>query len=200
MNFRFNFRFISFEGIEGAGKTTQAKMLVKELRKQGSKAILVRDPGTTLLGERIRKILKSTDMTAMAELFLFLSARNQLVEDVIKPATMSGKIVVADRFTESTLAYQGGGRRLPAKLLKELCKIAEDGVSPDRIILLDIEPEIGLSRLSKLDRIELEGVKFLRDVRDRYLKLSRRDPRFLVVSASKPVEDVHRAILEELFS
>lgn len=153
-------RFIAFEGVEGSGKTTQARMLAKFLRKLGFQAEIVKDPGTTELGEKIRRILKSdVKISPISELFLFLSARRQLVDEVIRPSMRQGKVIITDRFTPSTLAYQGRGRGLIPETLPMLCYIATGGVEPEITFVLDIDPEIGLARVKKRYEAKKSRVK-----------------------------------------
>lgn len=206
-------RFIALEGVEGCGKTTQAKLLSKFLKKCGFDVKVVRDPGFTSLGEKIRKILKSGDLKIdpVSELFLFLSARRQLVVDVIKPSLRSGTIVITDRFTPSTFAYQGKGRGLMPETLPMLCYIATGGVEPELIFVLDIEPEIGFNRLKerykmveenskdKKDRFESEDIEFHRRVREFYIEFAQSSDNVILVNASDDVFSVFWDILHKLY-
>lgn len=199
-------RFIAFEGGEGAGKTTQAKLLASFLRKCGIRARTVRDPGTTPLGERVRKILKSDiSIDPVSELFLFLAARRQLVVDVIRVFIRKGFVVIADRFTASTLAYQGGGRGLMPETLPLLCHIATGGVEPEVVFVLDIDPERGLMRKKKgeppevWDRLEKENLDFHRRVRDFYIGLHRTSRNVFIVDASQDVYSVFQDVLTKLY-
>lgn len=201
--------FISFEGIEGSGKTTQAKILTSALKKIGLPAILVKDPGTTKLGEKIRKILKShIEISPTAELFLFLSARRQLVEEVIKPALRKGKIVISDRFSHSTLAYQGRGRMLFPETLPMLCYLSTGGVEPEIVIVIDVKPEVGISRLkeryrqdeSKKDRFEREGEDFLRRVREYYLEISKTQENVFIVDGENEPAEVFKMVLLKIYN
>jgi dTMP kinase len=190
--------FIAFEGVEGSGKTTQAKNLGKFLKKIGYKVFVAKDPGTTKLGEKIRKILKSeANIDAISELFLFLAARRQLVEEIIKPEIRKGKIIISDRFTHSTLAYQGRGRLTIPETLPMLCFIATGGVEPELTIVLDINPEIGLARVKeryqnltreKEDRFEKEDLEFHRRIREYYIELSSYDENVVLVDASQDLQ------------
>jgi len=202
--------FIAFEGVEGSGKTTQAKNLGKFLKKIGYKVLIVKDPGTTKLGEEIRKILKSeTKIDTIAELFLFLAARRQLVEEIIKPEIRKGKIIISDRFTHSTLAYQGRGRLTIPETLPMLCFIATGGVEPELTIVLDINPEIGLARVKeryqnqktreKEDRFEKEDLEFHRRIREYYIELSSYDENVVLVDASQDEYEVFKNIIYKLY-
>jgi dTMP kinase len=216
--------FIDFEGIEGSGKTTQVKILSRFLRKLGFRTEVVRDPGTTELGEKIRKILKSDiKISPVSELFLFLSARRQLVDEVIKPSLRHGKIVIADRFTASTLAYQGRGRGLIPETLPMLCYIATGGIEPEITFVLDLEPEIGLSRIRernntensseegeakkrrkskiefKEDRFEKENIDFHIRVREFYIELSQTQDNVFLIDADRPPLEVFESVLLKLY-
>ncbi len=201
-------RFIAFEGIEGCGKTTQSKLLAKFLKKCGFDVKVVRDPGFTPLGEKIRKILKSdVRIDPVSELFLFLSARRELVVDVIRPSLRKGIVVITDRFTPSTLAYQGRGRGLMQETLPMLCYIATGGVEPELTFILDIQPEVGLSRLkertelneTKKDRFESEDIEFHRRVREFYIELAQSSDNIILVNASDDVFSVFWDVLHKLY-
>jgi dTMP kinase len=171
--------FIVFEGIDGAGKTTQARALAARLRRRGVPTRLVREPGSTRLGESVRRILvgRRKGLTPYAELFLFAAARAQLVEEVVRPALQQGAIVIADRFSPSTWAYQGSGRGLSPGALACIEEIATQGLQPDLVFLLDVPPEVALQRKGiRLDRIEQEGLAFLESVRARYHALAAAAP------------------------
>ncbi len=189
--------FITFEGVEGAGKSTQLIQLRDRLRDLGYPVVTVREPGTTELGERVRSILADSSMTSMthkAECYLFAAARAQLVETVIRPQLGEGAIVLCDRFTDATLAYQGFGRGVPESFLRDLNEQCSWGVLPNMTILLDIEPEIGLGRvrtrslknLVEMDRFEHLDLGFFNKVREGYLDLAKEEPyRFRVFSGSQ---------------
>ena len=190
--------FIVFEGGEGCGKSTQTRALYRRLSKDGFRAVLTREPGGTRLGERARRYLKQTDKTQispLAELFLIATARAQLVSEVIRPELERGKTIICDRFTPSTLAYQGYGRGLDTDAIRDVNDIATDGMSPDLIVLLDIPVEAGLSRKKskERDRFESESLAFHARVRRGYLEMARADPeRWLVVDGRLP-----RKVIEE---
>ncbi|MDM8000714.1 MAG: dTMP kinase [Dehalococcoidia bacterium] len=198
--------FIVFEGGEGCGKSTQTRALYRRLSKSGFTAVLTREPGGTSLGERVRRHLKQTDGTAispMAELFLIAAARAQLVSEVIHPALKAGQTVVCDRFTFSTLAYQGYGRRLPMDTLRVVNDAATGGLSPDLVVLLDVPVGVGLSRkkLRGRDRFESENRAFHSRVRRGYLEMARADPqRWLVVNGRLPRGLIGRKIWERVSS
>jgi dTMP kinase len=179
--------FISFEGGEGSGKSSQAKILYRNLSKLSLSVLLTHEPGGTLQGERITKLLKSgenIELSPLTELLLFNASRAQLIYTVIKPNLKQGKIVISDRFTDSTLAYQGFGRGLSLKLIQTLNDIATEGIKPDLTILLDVPVEEGLSRKSKqkLDRFHQEEIPFHNRVRNGFLKLAKEEPdRWFVV-------------------
>lgn len=200
--------FISLEGIDGAGKTTQIELLCQKLAKLGFSVVAVREPGSTPLSEKIRELLldvRSQDISPLAESFLYAAARAQLVAEVIRPALTEGKVVIADRYFDSTIAYQGYGRGIDVEFLRQLNLLATGGLMPCLTILLDLPPEEGMVRRGGLppDRLEKEGIDFQRAVREGYLTLSRSEPdRIKVVDARLQVEDVHeqvvRLVLERL--
>ena len=192
--------FIVFEGGEGCGKSTQTRALYRRLSKDGFRAVLTREPGGTRLGERVRRHLKRTGETRispLAELFLIATARAQLVSEVIRPELEKGKTVICDRFTPSTLAYQGYGRGLNTDALREVNDIATDGMSPDLIVLLDIPIEDGLGRKKskERDRFESESLAFHARVRRGYLDMAKADPeRWLVVDGRLPKKEIEKKI------
>ena len=192
--------FITFEGIEGCGKTTQMQLLAAFLETHGHGCVLTREPGGTRLGERVRRYLKQTDETRispLAELFLIATARAQLVSEIIRPELEKGKMVICDRFTPSTLAYQGYGRGLNTDALREVNDIATDGMSPDLIVLLDIPIEDGLGRKKskERDRFESESLAFHARVRRGYLDMAKADPeRWLVVDGRLPKKEIEKMI------
>jgi dTMP kinase len=181
--------FITFEGGEGCGKSTQSKLLLKKLQQKNIPVVLTHEPGGTALGNELRKTLKQQrnyPVSPQAELFLLAASRAQLVAEVIRPALEEGKVVLCDRFTHSTMVYQGYGRGLDFTAIKMVNNMATRNLNPDLIILLDISPEKGLARKQSLkDRFELEDLSFHRRVREGYLKMAAAEPdRWLVIDAS----------------
>ena len=194
--------FITFEGIEGSGKTTQAKLLAERLKEQGLDVIKTFEPGDTQAGKKIREILlsPSINMNPLTELLLYFSDRVQHVEEKIKPAINQGIIVICDRFTDSTIAYQGYGRGLSVELIEEFNNILLGNFKPDLTILLDLPAEIGLSRnqrINKRDRFEMEDIDFHNKVRDGYLQIAKSDPeRFFIVDATEDASEISQKIFD----
>lgn len=201
---------LTLEGIEGSGKTTQAHRIKALLDSRGIPAILTREPGGSPLAERIREMLLVPGEEAVApqtELLLFLAARAQHVRRVIAPALERGDVVVCDRFTDATLAYQGGGRTMQDDFLRSLNDWATGAVCPSRTYLLDVPVEVGMARARDRrareapDRIEAEGKGFFEGVRTRYLDLARREPeRIVVLRGTDPEEDILHQIEQDLNS
>jgi dTMP kinase len=188
--------FVTFEGLEGAGKSTQAKLLADRLMSSGYPVTLVREPGGTPVGEAIRGILADSqyeDMGPLTEVFLFAASRSQLVEQVIRPQLGEGNIVICDRFFDATLAYQGYGRGVHPTQIREISDICSWGVRPDLTFLLDIEPARGLNRvrtrsvetLTKMDRFEQLDLGFFERVREGYMEIAQEEPfRFKVLDGT----------------
>lgn len=204
-------RFITFEGIDGCGKTTHARAYVDRLNRQGRKAVLLREPGGTAIGERVRAILLDKahmEMAGEAELLLFTAARAQIVREVIRPALAEGTVVVLDRFTDSSEAFQGYGRGLELDAVRRINRFATGGLVPDVTILLDLDEAEAAKRLKdrpeKADRLDDEGASFHSRVREGYRRMAQADPaRIRVVSASGSVEEVDAridAVLREVES
>lgn len=195
--------FVTLEGVEGCGKTTQAEKVSDALKRSGHSVTVTREPGGTQTGESIRQLLlKSEDGSVgrEAELLLYMASRAQHVRDVIRPALGAGSIVLCDRFSDATLAYQAGGRGLPEETVIGLNDLATGGLTPHLTVVLDLPVEEGLSRAKgrggDLDRMEREGSSFLKDVRGAYLEIARREPgRVKIVDATLPEADVTRAII-----
>lgn len=204
--------FITLEGIEGSGKSTALKALVAHFEAQGRTVTVTREPGGSLLGKTLRAILldpENTDITKEAELFLYLADRAQHVAQVIKPALEAGHIVISDRYADSTVVYQGYGRGLDPMLLKQLNEVAVAGLWPDRTLLFDLEPELGLNRAlarniregihTKEGRFEAESLAFHTRIREGYLTWAALHPkRYRVVDASASKEDVVADALDAL--
>jgi dTMP kinase len=190
--------FVSLEGIDGSGKTTQAKLLAKDL---GDEALYVREPGGTPAGEQLRKVLidSETPLTPVSELLVFLAARAELVADVIEPKLAEGASVVCDRFSDSTIAYQGVARDLGFERVRELCDFATAGRWPDLTIYLRIDPDKSLAKLAEGDRFESEGVEFQRKIAEAYDQIAAAEPeRVRVVDATGSVKAVHKRVMEEV--
>ena len=195
--------FIAFEGVEGAGKGTQIRLAEEYIRSLGLDVMITREPGGTELGERIREVLldpRTGKLDARAEALLFAASRAQTVMSVIRPALADGKIVICDRYVDSSLAYQGWARGLGEQDVLTLNVWATQGLFPDLVILLHIEPELGLLRSTEApDRMELEGQDFHAKVSDAYLKIAEEHPeRFIVVDADKPPADVFEGVKDAL--
>lgn len=194
-------RFITLEGIEGVGKTTQANAVADMLRALGHEVVLTREPGGTALGEGIRALLLDKSLPAMAptsELLLIFAARAEHLDKVIRPALVSGQWVVCDRYTDATYAYQGGGRGLPADSIAVVERLVQRGLSPDLTLLFDAPVPQALARAKARgegDRFEAERASFFARVRDAYLARAAAEPaRFHRVDASRPVEEVTTAL------
>jgi dTMP kinase len=210
-------RFISFEGGDGSGKSTQLRLLADYLTGQGHACVCTREPGGTNLGKMIRKALLEVgdeQISSRSEIFLYLADRAQHVREIVQPALASGKVVLCDRFTDSTLAYQGYGRGADLDELRQMNVIASGGIMPDLTLLLDCPVELGLSRTARRiaaqratqnpeDRFEREEADFHERVRRGFQELARYEPeRIHVLDASGPVEKVHqkiKAIVERKF-
>ena len=200
--------FITFEGIEGSGKTTQLMLLASYLKHRGVTVVTTREPGGTPLGEQVRDVLLDPRLTPipLVELFLLEAARAQLVATVIAPALESGKFVLSDRFADSSLAYQGGARRLPRSTVQRLNELACAGVVPDRTLVFDLDVELALSRARERPstsadnrRFEDEALAFHRAVAEAYRELARAEPgRVSIVDARGTPEEVHERTLAAL--
>lgn len=197
--------FITLEGVEGAGKSTLAKSLKKELESQGKEVVLTFEPGDCSIGKKIREILLKEKLNSSAELFLFLADRAQHIEEVIKPALAQGKIVICDRFTHSTIAYQGDGRGLDKEQLNYLNKIAVQSTRPDLVLLIDLDPEIGLKRVIKrgeeLSSFDSEKLEFHRKVKESFLNQAKNEPEiFCIIDGCKSPEEILRISTETITS
>ncbi len=195
--------FLSFEGIEGTGKTTQARLLSERLAAEGHDVVLTFEPGGTVIGSRIREILLLPDhleMSAITELLLYNAARAQHLAEKIVPAIKEGKIIITDRFSDSTTAYQCYARGIDMALIMSLDRLATGGLKPDLTILFDLDAEAGLARnrgANKTDRIELEDIAFHRRVREGYLAIAKAEPeRVKIVDAALPAAEVQARVWE----
>ncbi|HQN42973.1 MAG TPA: dTMP kinase [Anaerolineaceae bacterium] len=194
--------FITLEGPEGSGKTSQLPMLADYLREQGYDVLTTREPGGTIIGDQVRAVLTRLDNTTMqprTEILLFLAARAQLVEEVIRPALAQGKIILSDRYADSTLAYQGYGHGVDLALLRLLLDFATGGLRPDLTLLLDVDPAVGLSRRrssgGEWNRLDAYALEFHQRVRQGYLTMAQQEPtRWRVVDASQPPDVVQSAL------
>lgn len=192
--------FITFEGPEGSGKTTQIRALSRRLEQAGHSVVVTEEPGGTGLGLKLRQLVKETrdaEIYPRAELFIFAASRTQLLAEIVNPALVAGSIVLCDRYAESSVAYQGYGRGLCLDLIDTVNQLATEGRRPDLIILLDLPPEMGLSRkgTEKWDRFEAEALGFHQRVREGYLEMAKAEPdRWLVVDATLPREDIESLI------
>ena len=192
--------FITFEGGDGCGKTTQIKLLDEYLKNKGYKTLLTREPGSKGLGVKLREILLNYDgeVSPTCESFLFLADRAQHVDCIIKPALENGVIVLCDRHTDSTVAYQGYGRGIDLEQINHLNKIATSGLKPDLTIVLDVDVETSQKRVgSEKDRMESAGREFFERVRNGFLEIAKKEPnRVKVVDSTQSIEDIHKQILE----
>ena len=187
--------FISFEGIEGSGKTTQANLLYEALGRDNT--ILTHEPGGTPVGDQVRQIFLDNEVLPVAELMLITAARVHHVEEVIRPALKKGKTVICDRFTDSTIAYQGFRAGLDIGMIIDLNEIATQGLFPFRTFLLDLPPEVALQRKTDKNRIDRESLEIHQKVRDGYISMAENDSiRFTVLDAMQQPVDIHETILE----
>ena len=203
--------FITFEGGEGSGKSSALRLLDEKLRQEGYQTVLTREPGGTPIAEQIRNVILDRANTAMdprTEALLYAASRRQHLVEKVWPAIKEGKLVLCDRYLDSSLAYQGGARGLGIDEVLNVNLFATEGTFPDLTLLFDIEPELGLERIAKnaqreVNRLDLEKIEFHRGVRATFLSLAKRYPeRFVVLDASKPLEEVvenaYQAIISRL--
>jgi len=187
--------FISFEGIDKSGKSTQIRLLNNFLIKKSCSVLITEEPGGTSFGKKIKKIILEEKIDPLGELFLYLADRAQHVKETIIPSLKEGKIVISDRYADATVAYQGYGRGLPIKLIKQLNEKATKGIWPDITFLLDLAPEVALERSERSDRIEKEDLSFHRRVREGYLRLAKSHPqRIIIIEADAPLKKIHEII------
>lgn len=199
-------KFITFEGIDGSGKSTQLRLIAGDLRVRGFNVLTTMEPGGTPLGRRLREAFLETEenVSPLAELLLFAADRAQHVNFLIKPAISEGKIVISDRYADATFAYQGAGRGFDEKTVNQIIKFATDGLKPDLTLFFDIPIEKAILRTNSRsdnetvkNRMDLETAEFYSRVRDAYLKIAENDPkRFRVIDANGSIEDIHKKVLE----
>lgn len=191
--------FITFEGCDGCGKTTQLELLAEYLQNQGYSVITTREPGAKGLGTKLREILLNYDgeVSSNCESFLFLADRAQHIDTIVKPALEAGKIVLCDRHIDSTAAYQGYGRGLDLKQIDYLNKLATSGLKPDLTLLFDVDTETSMQRVGKdKDRMESAGIEFQEKVRKGYLQLAKNEPeRIKVFDSKKTINQLHQEVL-----
>lgn len=193
---------ITFEGLDFSGKTTQIKLLTDKLQRNKFTVILLREPGGTIISEKIREILldkKYSEMTEIAEIFLFSAARTQLVSQIINPALQSGKIVICDRFVDSTTAYQGYGRGIPIEAVEQINKLATIGLKPNLTFFIDIPLSEITKRLmesnASTDRMESSGKNFFEKARIGYLQIAKIEPqRFIIIDGNRDIDTIHEEI------
>ena len=193
--------FITFEGLDFSGKSTQVGLLADALSRSGAKTLVLRDPGGTAIGERIRAVLldrELLDMSDFTELFLFSASRSQLVQEIIKPALHAGTIVVCDRFYDSTTAYQGWSRGLSLEAIKSINRVAADGLLPAITYFIDIpvsEIELRMKRQKAgADRMEMSGRAFYERAREGFLQLAKEEPRFEVIDGRMSIEEIRQKV------
>ena len=191
--------FITFEGADGCGKTTQIELLDEYLRNKGYKTLLTREPGAKGLGENLREILLNYDgeVSSNCEAFLFLADRAQHVDCVVKPAVENGTIVLCDRHADSTIAYQGYGRGVNIDELRHLNNIATSGMKPDLTFVFDVDVETSQSRVGEnKDRMESAGIEFFKRVRNGFLEIAKQEPqRVKVINSKQSIEEVHKQVI-----
>ena len=200
--------FITFEGVEGAGKTTQIELLKNELDRRGIEYIVTREPGGTAIGEKIRGVLldpENSEMNYMTELLLYYASRAQHLYEKINMAKESGKVVICDRYSDSTMAYQGYGRGIDKQLIETLNSVVEKGNRPDLTFIIAADPEVTLVRAKRKsgnvgDRLEQESLEFHKRVREGFIAAAEREPkRVAVIDGRKSIEEINSDIIARLF-
>ena len=199
-------KFITFEGIDGSGKSTQLRLLTGDLRLGGHDVLTTREPGGTPLGRRLREAFLETEenVAPLAELLLFAADRAQHVNFLVRPALKEGKIVISDRYSDATAAYQGAGRGFPEETINQIIELATEGLKPDLTLFFDVTTETAISRMNsreetieKKNRMDAETREFYERVRRAYLKIAENEPdRFRIIDANGPVEEIHARVLE----
>ena len=199
-------QFITFEGIDGSGKSTQLRMLAGDLRGRGIDVLTTCEPGGTPLGRHIREAFLETEETVapLAELLLFAADRAQHVEFLIKPALVEGRVVISDRYADATVAYQGAGRGFDEDTVNQVITLATGGLKPHLTVFFDISVENAVARMRSRDasggnrnRMDAETAEFYSDVREAYLGIARREPeRFRIIDANRSIEEIHTSVLE----
>jgi len=196
--------FISLEGPEGSGKTTQARLLAEYLSKNGIDVVKTREPGGVSIAEQLREMLLNPDniISPRAELLLYAAGRAQHTEELIIPALKEGKYVICERYVHASIAYQGYGRGLDLGLIMELNRVATNGIWPDLTVILDTDVEKGLERVKQVskefDRLESENISFHRKVREGYMELAKQDPDIVVIDTVESIEDINKKIVSVL--
>ena len=194
--------FITFEGCEGSGKSSLARYAYQYLKKRRYPVVLTREPGGTKLGEQIRDLLlnvATSNLDGVGELLLYCAARQQIVKEVIRPALMTGKIILCDRFADSTRAYQGFGERIDKRLIEKVIRIATGGLQPNITFLADVPVELGLKRAGRGDRIEKKSLVFHRRVRTGFLSLAKKHKkRFVVIDSRGTIDPMKVKVKEKL--
>lgn len=198
--------FVTLEGVDGSGKSTQLEMLVAELRRHGQPVLTTREPGGTPLGLRLRESLLdiNEEVDPLAELLIFAADRAHHVRTVIQPALTEGKIVISDRYADATVAYQGAGRGFSPEKIQQVVELATGGLKPNLTLFFDLPVEESMRRIhardaKHADRIDVEDAEFHQRVREGYLAIAKAEPhRFRIVDASAEVEDIHRRVMREI--
>lgn len=193
-------KLITFEGIEGCGKSTQARLLAEYFERRGKEVFLTREPGGPQISEKIREILLSNEneeMLARTEVLLYAASRSQHTGEWIMPAMKDGKIVISDRYYDSTLAYQGAARKIDRKVIDSITRFATFDIKPEITILIDIPVETGLSRIKQkdADRLERESIDFHRKVRRAFLELAKEEERYIVIDGTRSIDAINKEII-----
>jgi dTMP kinase len=197
--------FITFEGLDYSGKSTQVQLLSDRLSLQDHRVIVLREPGGTEIGEKIRKMLldkSNTGMTEASELFLFSASRSQLIQEVVLPALEGGMVVICDRYYDSTTAYQGFGRGIPLDVIQAINRYATGGLSPDLTFFLDIpireiDKRMNAAKRNK-DRMESNSIEFYERTRDGFLQIAKTESRYRIINGLQPIDDLHELIWQNV--